>query len=435
LGEKSDEKCAQIGQVIVNTANKRMCPAHEDQEIKLYCKQCQRLECYQCNFESHRNKDAVKVPEAAAEKKPLVPSLFESVRPRIAQLKTRLAKIGEEQKLIEHERLSIAAAIDAAVEQSREAVTARQRQLQQDLAQYIAAKTSHLHSLQRQFSSSLEALVQLAQDVESPHEPDLAVLDVYVGLLSAVRQGEEVDESFPAQSRLVAELDVSMLIEGIGQWGSVSDLPPVQGVAFDQGSVSWSSLAGAMEYEVQMARVGAVGERQGDAGVDVKADADQRVYQGSTLSCEVSFLELGEFAVRVRARFEKHGWGPFSSLATAAFEFPPVRDVAYADGVVRWSGVEGVSQYDVQLAGPIEEKKEDKAEFRRVYQGAGTSWVCSVADGQYRVRIRARHRDAVWGPFSQPVSFHKGMEWSALQQAEEIELISGDLGLKRQSSF
>jgi len=310
--------------VVVHIADKpktkRMCPKHKDQEVQLYCMQCRHLACYECGFDSHRNHGTVKVAEAAAEKKALVRSRFEFAQPRIAKLNTRLVKIGEEQKLTEHERLSIAAAIDASADQLHEAVTARQMQLRQHLAQITAAKTKNLDLMQARGSSSLAALVHLDQDVKSLQgQDDLAVLDAYRGLLSAVRQGEQFDESSIAPSRLVSELDVSMLIEAIGQWGSVSDLLPVQGVVFDQGSVSWSSLAGAVEYEVQVARVGAVGERKGDVDVDVKDDAYRRVYQGINARCQVSFWDLGEFAVRVRARFEKHGWGPFSSPVTAAY--------------------------------------------------------------------------------------------------------------------
>jgi len=229
-----------VGNIADKPKAKRMCPEHKDQEALLYCMQCERLACVRCGFGSHRNHGAVDVAEAAAEKKALVLSRFESVQPRIAKLNTRFAKIGEEQKLSEHERLSIAAAIDARADQLREAVSARQRQLQQHLAQITAAKAHMLGLVQARDSSSLAALVQLDQDVKSLQgQDDLAVLDAYGGLLSADREGGQVEESFAVQSRLVSELDVSMLMEAIGQWGSVSEMPPVQGVVFDRGDVSW----------------------------------------------------------------------------------------------------------------------------------------------------------------------------------------------------
>jgi len=330
-----------LGNISDRPKPKRMCPEHKDQEALLYCMQCQRLACVRCGFGSHRNHGAVDVAEAAAEKKALVRSRFESVQLRIAKLNTRPAKIGEEQKLSELERLSIAAAIDARADQLREAVTARQRQLQQDLGQLTAAKTKNLDLMQARDSSSLAALVQLAQDLKGLQEQDdLAVLDASGGLLSADRQGEQVDESFAAPSRLVSELDVSMLMEGIGQWGSVCDLRPVQDVVFDQG-------------------------------------------------------------------------------------------------VVRWGGVAGALQYEVQISGPIDGSKEAKADegqFKWVYQGSGTSWTPDLGlagDGEYRVRVRAQLR-AGWGLFSQPVLFqYKVVEWSADRMTGGIELISDQHGLKR----
>jgi len=364
----------------------------------------------------------------------LVRSRFESVQPRFAKLNTRLAK-----KLSEHERLSIDAAIDANADQLREAVTARQRQLKQHLAQIAAAKTKNLDLMEGQDSSFLAALVQLAQDLKSLQgQDDLAVLDVYGGWLPADHQEDQVDECSIAPSRLVSELDVSMLMKAIGQWGSVSDLPPVQGVVFDRDSLGWQSLAGAVEYEVQMARVGAVGERQGDVDVEVKGDAYRRVYQGPEARCQAAFWEVGEFAVRVRARFEGEGrgWGPFSSLVTVASGLLPVRDVAYVDGVVSWSNVTGAVEYEVQIAGPIDDSKEakaDEAQYKSVYQGSGTIWAGAKLNGagEYRFRVRAQLHGG-WGPLSPPALFqYKGMEWSADQKTEGIELTSDLNGLKR----
>jgi len=189
---------------------------------------------------------------------------------------------------------------------------------------------------------------------------------------------------------------------------------------------------------VQMARVGGVGERKGGVDVEVKGDAYRRIYQGPEARCQAAFWEVGEFAVRVRARFEGEGrgWGPFSGLVIAAFEFPPVRDVAYVDGVVGWSSVAGALLYEVQMAGPIDDSKEakaDEAQYKSVYQGSATSCAMGsglAGDGEYRVRVRAELH-AGWGPFSPLASFRQGMEWCADRKTEGIELTSDDRGLKR----
>lgn len=408
---------------------KRMCSEHKDQEALLYCMQCERLACYRCGFGAHRNHGVVDVAEAATEKKALIQQRFE---PRIANLRTRLSQIDEEQKLSEHERLSIGAAITSSADRLREAVTARERQLQQSLASLVSAKSQKLALMQDGNSAALATLNQLEQDLRSlQDQDDVSVLDAYGGWLSAVRQGEAADDRGILPGRLLSELDVSVLTEAIAQWGSVHDLPPVQGVVFDQGQARWSMLVRAVEYEVQIARVGAIGERKSD--IDIKANAYRRVFLGASAQCEVPFLECGEFALRVRARFEE-GWGSFSSAVFIPFEFPPVRTVAFSNGCFSWSDMGGVLMYEVQLAGPIEEKANE-AKYEQVYQGNAVSCPYSgfKGPGEYLARVRAQH-NAGWGPFSAPFSIqYQGIEWDASKATSDISLSADNKRVARAS--
>jgi len=118
---------------------------------------------------------------------------------------------------------------------------------------------------------------------------------------------------------------------------------------------------------VQVARLGNFGESKGE---ELDVEDDRTVYQGSKISCQVPFSECGEFAARVRARFDG-GWGPFSSITLYSYEFSPVRNLAYSNGQVIWDSVAGAKKYEVQMAGPFDEEKkcDEDVKFEQVHQG------------------------------------------------------------------
>jgi len=94
-------------------------------------------------------------------------------------------------------------------------------------------------------------------------------------------------------------------------------------------------------------------------------------------------------------------------------------------GRVIWSDVPGALQYEVQVAGPFEEKKDDRkeAKFEHVYQGSETSLYRSLLPtfGPYRVQVRAQLPDG-WGPFSEPLDFKYVVEWDANKMSSGLTL-------------
>jgi len=406
----------------------RMCTEHKDQPALLFCMQCERSGCVRCGFGSHRTHGVMDVAEAAAEKKALVQQRFEFVNPNLTKLQARLSKIGEEQKLTEHDRAIIAAAINVSAEQLHKAVEVRKEQLQRALEQLASAKVKNLELLQDLCKASLASLTNVDQDLKSLHQQDdMCFLDSCGDWLSAALEGKEVDESPVNLGRFAGNVDVADLLQAISGWGAVHDSLAVQGVAFDQGCMQWSSLPEVLEYEMQAVRLGNSGESKVDE-LDGKDDLYRTVYQGAKTSCEVPFSECGEFAARVRARFEG-GWGPFSCITFYSYEFPPVRDLAYSNGLVTWGSVAGARKYEVQMAGPFdekgfdEEKKRDDVKFDQAHQGTLASFPFDLSSGYgvYIVRGRAQH-EAGWGPFSEPFTFRYGLEWDLNNKTSNIVL-------------
>jgi len=106
---------------------------------------------------------------------------------------------------------------------------------------------------------------------------------------------------------------------------------------------------------------------------------------------------------------------------------PCVRDVAYANGRVSWRAVPGALQYEVQVSGPFEEKKDDRkeAKLERVYQVPVNGLLCSVLGtfGSHRIQVRAQ-MSAGWGPFSEPLDFKYVVESDANKKSSDLSLIS-----------
>jgi len=407
----------------------RMCTEHKDQPALLFCMQCERFGCVRCGFGSHRTHGVMDVAEAAAEKKALVQQRFEFVNPNLAKMQTRLSKIAEEQKLTEHDCAAIAAAINASAEQLHLAVEVRKEQLQRDLEQLASAKIKNLESLQDLCKASLASLTNVDQDLKSLCQQDnMSFLDACGAWFSASLEGKVVDEGPVNLGRFVGNVDVADLSQAITRWGAVRDLLAVQGVVFDQE---------ALEYEMQVVRLGNFGERKGEE-LDVTDDRYRTVYKGIKTRCDVPCSESGEFAAGVRARFEG-GWGPFSTVAFYSYEFPPARNLTYFNAQLSWDSVAGAKKYVVQMAGPFddkgfdEEKKRDEdIKFEQVHQGTLASFPFDMSKGSgvYIVRVRAQH-EAGWGPFSEPFTFRHGLQWDGNNKCSSIVLSRDDNGLFR----
>jgi len=229
----------------------------------------------------------------------------------------------------------------------------------------------------------------------------------------------------------------------------VQVLQAVEGVEFDQGCVQWSRLENALQYEMQVARHGDFGERKGDE-LDVKDECYFTAYQGPKTRCDVPYSESGEFAARVRAKFEG-GWGPFSSIALYSYKRPPVRmDYHYLDphGCVFVDRVPDAKEFEAQIAGPF-----DHTDFEQVYRGpfdntdsdqakrhrkgSAVFPMPVVGRGVYFIRVRFLY-DAGWSSFSEPWSFNVpyyngalGLHWDVTQKSSGILLSPDPKGLIR----
>jgi len=315
----------------------RMCADHKDEAAVLFCMQCERLACIRCSFGTHRMHSLMDVDQAAPEKRALILQRFGYVRPNIVKLVSRLEKIGEEQKLTDHECLAITAHIKAAAEQLHKAVANREQELEQAVASLSSRKANNLALLQEQHGVSLSTLTKLDEDLKSLEKLDgLSLLHECKSWESAERLvGQEVDGSSISQGRLVFVHEADVLAQTIARWGTIQEcfavqgtddqLPsavlehkahgavemkverlPVSNVTYYNGRVSWDAMNGASKYEVQM-----VCSKKKDAKY-------QKVWKGKETSWVFSVWKIGgKPRVRVRAFYPTYvagSWGPFSDV-------------------------------------------------------------------------------------------------------------------------
>jgi len=147
--------------------------------------------CVECGFGAHRHHNVASLAEMAGGKEGILRQRFQVLQPSMTNLRDRLAKIKQEQDRTENERKMVADAIDSSADALREAVTQRQKLLQDSLATFTTIQTHNLKQLHDQSAASLDALVKLEQDLNDLHERgDVAVMEGYEAWLLAAEKAK-----------------------------------------------------------------------------------------------------------------------------------------------------------------------------------------------------------------------------------------------------
>jgi len=361
---------------------------------------------------------------------------FVGVQPLTQQLLTRQAKIDAELKSTQEQRAAIAAAITKEAERLHQAVTARHQRLLQDLEKLAAVKTEPLSMQKKQCGTELSRLDYVQKTLKQvSQEDDDRAFTTCVKLLESGGQTLRVMDTSPiSQIPFMWNVSGSELAYAIWKWGYVDFRQP-HGLTFQNGCLHWSPMSCARGYQVQMQRLGEVGEGHLYSQQDVNPDYYRSLWQDDDQGRYwtkpfVPCTELGLFgvyAVRVRA-LDAQGWGP-NSEAVLTFDYPVVTQVNHdlRTDTLSWRAFKKAMKYEVQMAGPWEENKNNSSEFETIFLGGlpENPRVPIFTDkgcGEFVVRVRALFQlrgssREHWGPYSTGFRFSFGRSGAEVFQA------------------
>jgi len=422
-----------------------MCSVHQEQSLQAYCLSCEKPICEVCHLDPylHRNHETKELLQFVEDQKTLIKEAFRFVQPNILTLSSKRCKLSDELKLVEQKRQTVATSINDTAKRLIKAVADRQQQLMARYDALAAVDKDRLQQARSQSCKLLESLGLMQQELDLLQEADpLSALDACKKLLSLEDREEDVDDRVIHHQLTEPGTDVSAALTAIAHWGTEKwpfpkapdfssefdqpspispfddspasmwkdddeDLPAVEDVVYDSGSVTWSEWSGALEYEVQMVK------RDEDHGEDdcdeackeinLFRDGYDSIFLGAQQGSEVPFASCGDYAVRVRAKF-KEGWGPFSDAIMCSFE----RKHRYPtfQGGLKMPHFSGAMKYELMLAGPFEGRSMDDAKesaplrYKQVHSG-GREWSPHLPmGGVYGYRYRTLHEDG-WTEISE----------------------------------
>ncbi|XP_035681510.1 uncharacterized protein LOC118419270 [Branchiostoma floridae] len=162
-----------------------MCPKHQDEKLKFYCKACQHPVCRDCMALQHKDHSYGYLADDAADIRTTIKGKLAAVKPKIAEYQDKASAVAKKKAEVDNRSKKAEDDIDAAANEEIEYLTGlvrqKQTELKEKLASITAARSKQLSASEDSVESTLGCLsstVDFAQKV-AEHGSDFDVMNVH----------------------------------------------------------------------------------------------------------------------------------------------------------------------------------------------------------------------------------------------------------------